>query len=413
MTGMTSMILTGKHNVARVFTDPVETSAVDQIRALCDSEDFAGSKIRVMPDVHAGKGSVVGLTMTLDGKVDPNMVGVDIGCGMDTSEIRVKDIDFAKLDAVIRERVPSGFNVRETPLASASALGLDKLRCAGSVNLKLAERSLGTLGGGNHFIEVERGGDGRHCLVIHSGSRKLGLEVAAHYSRKAEGRGADGWRAARAALIARLKEEGRELEIADELRAMPRLPAGIPFVSGADFDDYIHDMKIAQGYASRNRETMRTVIAAEMGWKVEASMETVHNYIDTDSMILRKGAVSAKKGEPFLVPINMKEGSLLCTGRGNDDWNCSGPHGAGRLMSRSEARRRLSVDDFVRGMEEVWTTSAGADTLDEAPGAYRSMEDIVRAIGPTAEIRERLFPVYSFKAGGERRANKTPIKKTA
>ncbi|MDR1081339.1 MAG: RtcB family protein [Deltaproteobacteria bacterium] len=402
MNGTTTV--TGMNNQAVVFTDRLEESATRQLVALCDSEDFSGSTIRVMPDVHAGAGcGVVGLTMTLDGKVDPDMVGVDIGCGMLTTRIKDREIDFQKLDYAIRRLIPSGFNVRDTPCESPlrDELGLDRLKCVGSISLKHAELSLGTLGGGNHFIEVERDSEGRHLLVIHSGSRKLGLNVAGFYSKKAAGKVARERKAERYSVIAGLKAKGLEREIADTLKRMPpTADEGIPFVSGKDFEDYIHDMTIAQRYAGRNRMLMADIILKAMDWDVEGRFETVHNYIDTGSMILRKGAVSANRGQLLLVPINMRDGSLLCRGLGNEDWNRSAPHGAGRLMSRREARQRLSVKDYVDGMKGVWTTSAGTDTLDEAPGAYKDIDDIIFNIGPTAEIVDRLMPVYNFKAPG-------------
>jgi RNA-splicing ligase RtcB len=392
------MEIKGTHNTAVVFTDDVEETAAVQIRALCDDPGFAGSRIRVMPDVHAGKGCVVGLTMTLDGAVDPDMVGVDIGCGMLTVPLGVREADFARLDEVIRLHVPSGFDARTVTHPLADAAGLERLTCRHAVDQRLARRSVGTLGGGNHFIEIDRSGGGALFLVIHSGSRKLGLQTAAFHSRKAREQAARESRQARKAAASRLREAGREAEIPAALKATEARPA-IPRVSGRDFDDYISDMTIVQRFASLNRRAMAQVICEGMGWPDLDYFETVHNYVDTETMTLRKGAVSAREGETLLIPLNMRDGSLLCRGRGNPGWNSSAPHGAGRAMSRTAARKTLSVEGFLRDMEGIYTTSAGPDTLDEAPGAYKDAEAVTAAMAPSVTVVQRLLPVYSFKAG--------------
>jgi len=331
------------------------------------------------------------------------MVGVDIGCGMETTKLAVRDMDMRKLDKVIRQEIPSGFHVRTVPHGLNRKIDLAQLRCAPFLDLNRARLSIGTLGGGNHFIEVDRGEDGSLYLVIHSGSRHLGTEVAGWY--QTQGRLAM-WGGARYQLeetIARLKAEGRFREIQPTIEKLRKehpikVPKELAYVEGRLFDDYIHDMKLVQRFALLNRRTMTDVILREMGLEAEDSFTTIHNYIDTDAMILRKGAVSARKGERLLIPINMRDGSLICVGKGNDDWNQSAPHGAGRLMSRKAAFSSLSMAEFRREMAGIYSTCVGKDTLDESPMAYKSLEAIVSQIGPTAEITERIRPVYNFKA---------------
>lgn len=356
-----------------------------------------------MPDVHAGKGCTIGTTMTIQDKIVPGMVGVDIGCGMETVELAEREIDFAKLDALIRERIPYGREIRDIPHPLNSEIDLTQLRCADQVNLDRAVHSIGSLGGGNHFIEVDQAGGGRLFLVIHSGSRHLGTEVADYYQN--EGRRAL-WGGARHQIqetIAQLKAEGRFQEIQKTITALKKehvldIPKDLAYVEGKLFDDYIHDMKLTQRFAVLNRKAMADIIVSGMGFTITDEFTTIHNYIDTDAMILRKGSVSAKAGEKLLIPINMRDGSLICIGKGNEEWNCSAPHGAGRLMSRRAALNTLSMETFRSEMEGIYTTCVVPDTLDESPMAYKSMDEIIAQIGPTADIVERIRPVYNFKA---------------
>ena len=394
----------GKYNEAKIFTDVVDSASIAQVQELCNQEFAAGSRIRLMPDIHAGKGCTIGTTMTIADKVVPNLVGVDIGCGMETIRVRESRIELQKLDKLIYEKIPSGFSIREKAHRYMGQIDLSELCCARHVNLIRAERSIGTLGGGNHFIEVDRDSEGNLYIVIHSGSRHLGVEVAGYYQEA-------GYRilnrtdgASIEALIARMKAEGREREIEKELKKLKNIkqtsiPRDLAYVSGELFEQYIHDMKIVQRFAMLNRQAMADEIVKGMKLHVEEQFTTIHNYIDTDAMILRKGAVSAKAGERLLIPINMRDGSLLCVGRGNEDWNCSAPHGAGRLMSRSDARQSFTLSEFKKQMEKVYTTSVSRATLDECPMAYKGMEDILRNIGPTAEVVQIIRPIYNFKAG--------------
>ena len=374
-----------------------------RFKLVCDRPEFAGCKIRIMPDVHAGKGCTIGTTMTIQDKIVPGMVGVDIGCGIETVELAEREIDFAKLDALIREKIPYGREIRDIPHPLNSEIDLTQLRCADQVNLDRAVHSIGSLGGGNHFIEVDQAGDGRLFLVIHSGSRHLGTEVADYYQN--EGRRAL-WGGARHQIqetIAQLKAEGRFQEIQKTITALKKehvldIPKDLAYVEGKLFDDYIHDMKLTQRFAVLNRKAMADIIVSGMGFTITDEFTTIHNYIDTDAMILRKGSVSAKAGEKLLIPINMRDGSLICIGKGNEEWNCSAPHGAGRLMSRRAALNTLSMETFRSEMEGIYTTCVVPDTLDESPMAYKSMDEIIAQIGPTADIVERIRPVYNFKA---------------
>ncbi|MDR1731550.1 MAG: RtcB family protein [Synergistaceae bacterium] len=395
----------GAHNTAVCYCSALDEIAAAQIRAVCDQEEFAGCKIRIMPDVHAGRGCTIGTTMTLRDRVVPGMVGVDIGCGMETTKLAERKIDCQALDRLVRQKIPSGRDVRKEPHLLNAEIDLSELRCAARVNLERARRSIGTLGGGNHFIEVDRGTDGALYLVVHSGSRHIGTEVAGYYQD--EGLGALHGAAAFQIdeTIARLKAEGREREIQKTVKEMkkrrerltPSAPKDLAYVEGRLFEDYIHDMKIIQRFAGLNRRAMTAEILRGMGWTPEETFATVHNYIDTEAMILRKGAVSAKKGEKLLIPINMRYGSLICVGKGNSDWNESAPHGAGRMMSRKKAFATLSMDEYKASMDGVFSTCVVRDTLDESPMAYKDASEIIRQIEPTAEILGRIEPVYNFK----------------
>ena len=396
----------GAYNTAKVFTNVVEQSAIDQIRLLCDQPFTQGASIRIMPDVHAGAGCTIGTTMTIADTVVPNLVGVDIGCGMEVLRLKNKFIEVQKLDKAVNALIPSGFNIRSKTHTFADEIDLSELYCASRVDIGKAYRSLGTLGGGNHFIEADKGEDGGIYIVIHSGSRHLGLEVAFYYQEQA-------WKALNSvpqdearSLIERYKAEGREQEIQSALKTLQSsvncsVPRQLACVSGNLFEAYIHDMKIVQRFAMLNRKAMAHELVKGMKLKVDGEFTTIHNYIDTDSMILRKGAVSAQAGEKLIIPVNMRDGCLICTGKGNADWNYSAPHGAGRLMSRKEARESFTVSSFRKEMQGIYSTSIGSGTLDECPMAYKRMEDIVNNISPTVDIDKIIKPIYSFKAGDE------------
>lgn len=396
----------GKYNNAKIFTDVVDSTSIAQVIELCNQEFTAGSRIRMMPDIHAGAGCTIGTTMTITDKVVPNLVGVDIGCGMETVRIREKSVDLQKLDQVIHERVPSGFAIRDKAHDYLNKINLNELCCISHIKMSRAEKSIGTLGGGNHFIEMDKDDDENLYLVIHSGSRHLGVEVANYYQE-------EGYKALNHAddtaikeLVSRMKAERREKQIEKEIKRVKNLkqtniPKSLAYVTGELFEQYIHDMKIVQHYAMLNRQAMVDEIVRAMGFHVEEQFTTVHNYIDTEAMILRKGAVSAKAGEKLLIPINMRDGSLICVGKGNEDWNLSAPHGAGRLMSRAEAKRSFTVSEFEKQMAEVYTTSVNKSTLDECPMAYKNMQDILNNIGPTAKVVKIIRPIYNFKAGDD------------
>lgn len=394
--------LQGKYATAKVFADAADDKAISQVIELLNQPYAENSRIRMMPDIHAGAGCTIGTTMTIHDKVCPNLVGVDIGCGMETTRLCETHVDFEKLDKLIREYIPSGFSVRKEPYSYADRIDLSMLCCASHVDIDRAYNSIGTLGGGNHFIEVDRDDEGDLYLVIHSGSRHLGVEIASYYQRAAFNALKYSQEEMRA-VIARLKSEGRQRDIQMTLQAMksakPIIPEPLAYVEGELMEQYLHDMQIAQTFATLNRQAMTDVIMDGMGLHEDDQFTTIHNYIDLDHMILRKGSVSAQDGETLLIPINMRDGSLLCIGKGNADWNYSAPHGAGRLMSRAAAKDSFTVEEFEQAMDGIYTTSVGDSTLDECPMAYKSMEEIVDNIGPTADVVAVLKPVYNFKAG--------------
>ncbi|MCI9273892.1 MAG: RtcB family protein [Clostridiales bacterium] len=396
--------LQGKYNTAKVFSHVVDEDSIAQIILLCNQEFTQGSRIRLMPDVHAGAGCTVGTTMTITDRVVPNLVGVDIGCGMETILLKETRIELQKLDKLIYAKIPSGFSIREKAHRYMEQIDLTKLYCYKYINVLRAEKSLGTLGGGNHFIELDRDQEGGCYLVIHSGSRHLGLQVAKYYQeegyKQLNGSSAEDQQK----LIAALKEEGRERDIQKALKTLKStkrtsIPKTLAYVSGELFDQYIHDIGIIQAFAQLNRKAMADEILKGMGLHAEDRFSTIHNYIDLDAMILRKGAVSAKEGERLLIPINMRDGSLVCVGKGNEDWNYSAPHGAGRLMSRSQAKQSFTVSEYKKQMKGVYTTSVNKETLDECPMAYKRMEDIIDNIGDTVSVEKIIRPVYNFKAG--------------
>lgn len=393
----------GFYNAAVCFCDELEDAAARQIRAVCDMQAFANCKIRIMPDVHAGKGCTIGTTMTIRDKIVPAMVGVDIGCGMETVKLAEKKIDFEKLDALIRENIPCGCNIRKTPHAFTENIDLNELRSASRVGLERAGKSVGTLGGGNHFIEIDRAENGDLYLVVHSGSRRLGVEVCDYYQEQGLRVLQDRAQYQIDETIERLKSEGRFEEIQTAVDALKKrreseIPEELVYVEGKLFEDYVHDMRIVQKFAVLNRKAMTQVILQGMGLTAEEEFTTVHNYVDTEEMILRKGSVSAKKGEKLLIPVNMRDGGFICIGKGNPEWNCSAPHGAGRVMSRKKANETLSMEEYRREMQGVYSTCVNKETLDESPMAYKSLDSLLRQIEPTVEIVCRLRPVYNFKA---------------
>ncbi len=397
------MEIKGKVNTAVCFARVIEEEAIEQIRRMCDYEFTEGSRIRIMPDVHAGKGCTIGTTMTVRDKAVPNIVGVDIGCGMYTVSLGKAEIDMERMDAAAHF-IPSGQNVWE---GRKEHFDLTDLRCyRGLKDSRRLERSLGTLGGGNHFIEIDQAADGTRYLVIHSGSRSLGKQVAEFYQRLAIelSKGKEEYFVRRDALIAEYKAAGRRSEIQaalKELRWQPgeaAIPEDLCFVYGQHLEDYLHDVEICQRFARRSRELMAGIILQQLGLEAVDAFHTVHNYIDTEEMILRKGAIAAHKGEKVLIPINMRDGSVLAVGKGNPEWNFSAPHGAGRILSRSAAKERLDLDEYRREMEGIYTTSVNEATLDEAPMAYKSLADIVDVIEESVDIIEVLKPIYNFKA---------------
>ena len=403
---MDRMEIRGRCGVAIAYAKVIEDEAVAQIRRMCDYEFTEGVSIRIMPDVHWGKGCTIGTTMTVRDKVVPNLVGVDIGCGMYTVNLGKGEIDLARFDEAAHY-VPSGRNLWDGRQEKFDLLGL---RCYRALkDTKRIARSLGTLGGGNHFIEIDRSADGTHYLVIHTGSRNLGKQVAEYYQNIAIdlSHGKDELFRARDELIRRYKAEGRRGELQEALKDLNRafqakaaeIPADLAFLFGSYLEDYLHDIEICQDFARRNREVLARILLERTGLTAGDAFHTIHNYIDTEERILRKGAIAAHAGERVLIPINMRDGSILAVGRGEPDWNYSAPHGAGRLMSRTAAKENLSMDEFRETMADVYTTAVNENTLDEAPMAYKSLADIIDVIEDSVDVIEVLKPIYNFKAG--------------
>ncbi|WP_316569463.1 RtcB family protein [Neobacillus sp. YIM B06451] len=392
----------GAHTEATVYSNYPQDTALEQIQELCNQAFLKDAKISIMPDYHAGKGCVIGTTIQLKDKVVPNLVGVDVGCGVLTVKLQDKKVDFNKLDKVIRSKVPSGIDVHTEETVGQIKTGfppVKEFKAEHILSENKSLHSLGTLGGGNHFIEVSADSDGHHYLTIHTGSRYVGSRIATHYQKvaisKLQSRDLT-------EIIEKLKAEGRQKEIQSVIHSYkektPVIPNDLAYLEGDDFYDYIHDMKLAQEYAKANREEIARAIIDNLGFEEVDRFDTVHNYIDTENLILRKGAVSAQKGERLIIPINMRDGSILAVGKGNEEWNYSAPHGAGRLLSRSKARKALSMDDFHTTMKGIWTTSVSEETLDEAPMAYKSMDEILEKAEETVEIATIIKPVYNFKA---------------
>ena len=394
----------------KIFTDSIEPEALNQIYTLIKQPAFADCKVRIMPDVHAGKGCVIGFTADLGDKVIPDIVGVDIGCGMLCCEIGKIDIDYAKLDSVIREHIPAGRAVRDEEINFPQ---LEDLHCKDQLrNIEWLKCSLGTLGGGNHFCEVDEDSDGMKYLVIHTGSRNLGKQVAEIYQQMAidDMQGMNKLAEESKKLIAEYKAAGRQKDIQRGLTEMKRkwqpdklnIPKELCYLTGEHREMYLHDMKICQEFARVNRRAIQDIIFYYMGWTFSRSFmerfQTIHNYIDHDTNIVRKGAISAKAGEKVLIPINMRDGCIIGVGKGNDDWNCSAPHGAGRIMSRSKAKENVSLEEYQESMKGIYTTSVSQSTIDESPMAYKPMDEILEHIKDTVEIVKIIKPVYNFKA---------------
>ncbi|MBR4861332.1 MAG: RtcB family protein [Firmicutes bacterium] len=398
----------GKLNTAICYAKVVEDEAIEQIRRMCDYPLTEGCQVRIMPDVHAGKGCTVGTTMTISGKACPNIVGVDIGCGMYTVKLADREIDFEKVDEAAHF-IPSGMNVWEGRL---ERFDLENLRCYRQLrDTRRLERSLGTLGGGNHFIEIEVSKDGTYYLIIHSGSRNLGKQVAEIYQQLAIDlhMGKEDFFRQRDEIIETYKAEGRRSEIQKALKELQdnyetqqlEVPADICWLYGSFLEDYLHDVEICQTFARKSREKMAEIILQRTGMTAVEAFHTIHNYIDTDEMILRKGAIAAHKGEKVLIPLNMRDGSVIAVGRGNPEWNFSAPHGAGRLMSRTKAKEALSMEAYKEAMAGIYTTSVSEKTLDEAPMAYKSIDAIIDVIADTVDIIDIMKPVYNFKASDD------------
>lgn len=398
----------GNKNTAICYAKVIEDGAVQQIRRMCDYELAEGSRIRIMPDVHAGKGCTIGTTMTVTDKVCPNIVGVDIGCGMYTVQLADTNLDFERMDEACHY-IPSGMNVWE---GRQEKFDLSDLRSYRSLkDTKRLGRSLGTLGGGNHFIEVDRSTDGTFYLVIHSGSRNLGKQVAEHYQQLAIDlhAGKEDYYIRRDEIIRSYKEEGRKSEIQQVLKNLekeytaknPDVPEDLCWLHGSFLEDYLHDVEICQQFARRSREKMAEILLERTGMTAVSSFHTIHNYIDTREMILRKGAIAAHAGEKVLIPINMRDGSVIATGKGNPEWNYSAPHGAGRVMSRAAARASVNLEEYRKSMEGIYTTSVNKNTIDEAPMVYKSLEDIIGVISESVDIVDIMKPVYNFKAADD------------
>jgi len=379
-----------------IFAETFEYEAYEQIKKLVNFEAYDESKVRIMPDTHYGKGCTVGTTMTITDKITPNLMGVDINCGMLTCKLKDKTIDFDKLDKIINTKVPSGFSVHDTAKVK---FDFSNLRCKKHVDLKRALLSIGSLGGGNHFIEVGKDENNDLYLVIHTGSRKLGGDVCKYYQDLAFQNTNEMSKVVKN-TIAKLKSEGKEKDIQKALANIkkPASDKDLAYLTGSDFDDYINDVSIVSKFATLNRETIANIIIKEYGLNRDSQFETCHNYIDTKRMILRKGAISAEKDELILIPINMRDGSLLCRGKGNPDWNYSAPHGAGRLMSRTKAKDAIKLDDFIDTMKGIYSSSIHKNTLDEAPQAYKPIDEIKNAITDTADIIGIIKPLYNFKS---------------
>ena len=391
----------------KIFTSNIEESAKEQIDKILSIESFKENKIRIMPDVHAGTGCVVGFTAKLQDKIIPNIIGVDIGCGMKLVELGDIDIDFQKLDKVIQDNIPSGFNTHDRRICKFK--DLENLYCYRELkDAKRLHRSLGTLGGGNHFIEVDKDDENNKYLIIHTGSRNLGKQVADYYQQLAIDlcKGKDELFKKKNEIIKKYKEQNRKQDIQNAIQNLYsefkekelKIPKELCYLTDEYVEQYLHDMKICQEFAELNRDLIAEIILDKMNWECISTFNTIHNYINFDDGVMRKGAISAHKGEKLLIPLNMKDGCIIGIGKGNPDWNYSAPHGAGRAMSRKQAKETLSFQEFQNTMKDIYSTTVVLNTLDEAPMAYKSIDEIIDNIKDTVEIQKRIFPIYNFKA---------------
>ena len=402
--------LKGKYNNCKVFTDNVDNETISQLTNLLNQKFTSDSQVRIMSDTHAGKGCVIGTTMTITDRIVPNLVGVDIGCGMRVIKLAEKHLDLPNLDSVIHKNVPAGFEIHKEALASSGAADI-----LAPVNVDKAFKSLGTLGGGNHFIEVDADKNGDYWLVIHTGSRHLGIEVCDYYQSLAyenlKLKQHDGKTIQELSreLVANYMKADRKKEISKALKKLRSnykathvtVPFELAYLEGQAMQDYLHDMKLAQEHAKINRETIAKQILKYAKLTAVESFDTIHNYIDIDNKILRKGAISAQTGERVIIPMNMRDGSLICLGKGNPDWNYSAPHGAGRIISRSKAKESISMEDYKESMNGIYTTCVSKDTIDASPMVYKPMQEIMDNIKDTVDIVSVIKPIYNFKAGKE------------
>lgn len=391
--------LQGKYNTAKIFTDNVDETTISQIIELCNQAFVKDLNIRIMPDCHAGAGCVIGTTMTITDRVVPNLVGVDIGCGVEVAEISNKNVDLEKLDQVIRKNIPSGFAIRGSARSEAKQIEFEEI--IAEVDVQRAKNSVGTLGGGNHYCELDVD-NGTYYLVIHSGSRNMGKQIAEYWQKKAIARLKDNYnQSVRNVISACIQSNKQDLiqSLKEEIQKPPQ--DSLCYLYGEDLDSYLSDMRIAQEFATTNRKTMINIIAEKMDFEIVNSFTTIHNYIDMDTMILRKGAVSAKAHERLIIPINMRDGSIIATGKGNADWNFSAPHGAGRIMGRGEAKRTLNMEEYQNSMDGIYTTSVNLSTLDEAPMAYKNMDEIIENTKDAITIDKIIKPVYNYKDSGD------------
>lgn len=400
--------LKGKYNSCKVFTDNIDSATISQLTNLLNQEFVSDSQVRIMSDCHSGKGCVIGTTMTITNKIVPNLVGVDIGCGMRAVKLADKHLDLPNLVSVIHKYVPAGFEIHEEAIATSGVADI-----LAPVSVDKAFKSLGTLGGGNHFIEVDVDKNGDYWLVIHTGSRHLGIEVCDYYqnlayeSLKLKSHNGKTIKDLTKELVAEYTNAGRKKEISKALTKLRSdykathvtVPFELAYLEGQAMQDYLHDMKLAQEHAKINRETIAKQILKYTKLTEVESFDTIHNYIDVDNMILRKGSISAQAGEKVIIPMNMRDGSLICVGKGNEDWNYSAPHGAGRILSRSKAKDTISMTEYQESMKGIYTTSVNRGTIDESPMAYKPMEQIIENTKDTIEIIDVIKPVYNFKAG--------------
>lgn len=379
----------GKYNSATVYAKTVDNESYSQVLAMCNVEELKDSKIKMMPDMHAAEGCTVGTSLTVTDKINPSYVGSDIGCGMQVYKLSDNEIDFPLLDRCIRTYIPSGAKIHEKATAGIKQIPLEELHCYDTIQYDIVARSFGTLGGGNHFIEIDKSMEGYYYLIIHSGSRRLGKDVA-QYHQKVAYFAANG--------VSPEEAFKKKMRIGD---VESKIQFGNCFLSGEYLERYMHDMNIAVQYAALSRKQMGEALINQLGLSVEDSFTTIHNYVDIQDNVLRKGAVSAKKDELLIIPINMRDGCLICKGKGNEDWNCTAPHGSGRMMKRSDAKVSISLEEYKEAMKGIFSTSINESTIDESPMAYRSIEDIVDVVEPTVEIIDITTPVYNFKASKE------------